>query len=135
MRGVTILQRNEAENAYTGAGVLGLLQIPDSCSIRHKLPEGRLLGGGSDISRGHRGSPIQDIISIAQDITESKIHTDKAKGKDIVILIGDTGIGKSTLANALVYGVESLEEIPIYEEEEGEQFLERIKCLIWLNKL
>ncbi len=82
----------------------------------------RRIGEQPGVQSSVRSSESAEDI-IIRDIIASKQHTDKAKGKDIVILIGDTGIGKSTLANALVYGVESLEAIPIYEKEEGEQFL------------
>ena len=55
---------------------------------------------------------------IIEDIERSNEHTIKCHGKDCVILIGDTGVGKSTLANALVYGSKCLKELEIMVEDE-----------------
>jgi hypothetical protein len=49
-----------------------------------------------------------DIDLIILGIEKSNLQTIKAKGKDCILLIGDTGVGKSTLANAMVKGPRAL---------------------------
>lgn len=56
----------------------------------------------------NKKSSFELLQEILNDISKSKEQTNKAKGKDCVLLIGDTGVGKSTLMNALMSGSQNL---------------------------
>jgi hypothetical protein len=81
----------------------------EGLNVSH-LVVGRLLGGMMESS--------VNIDFITNGIDKSNIQTKKAHGKDCILLIGDTGVGKSTLANAIVKGPKSLKLINI--EVQGE---------------
>ena len=48
------------------------------------------------------------IVFIPYVIRKAFLHNNKIQGADCIVLIGNTGCGKSTMLNSLVFGTESL---------------------------
>ena len=57
-------------------------------------------------------SPEWKNDSIDQSVCQPQLLQDK----DLVLVLGNTGCGKSTMLNALIYGSESLNEVEIKED-------------------
>ncbi len=53
----------------------------------------------------------EEIEQLSEQIKIQLKETKKCHGKDCLIFLGPTGVGKSTLGNAMAYGSESLEKI------------------------
>ncbi|MEM7173667.1 MAG: tetratricopeptide repeat protein [Bacteroidota bacterium] len=63
--------------------------------------------------------PDNFLEKLQKGLNKALPHIQRAKGKNCVILIGDTGVGKSTLINALYSGIKNMKEV---EEEKSTAF-------------
>lgn len=50
-----------------------------------------------------------NLLSLIVVVNQMKKKLVKAKGQNVILAVGSTGCGKSTMLNALIWGPESLE--------------------------